>query len=370
MSEWKTYRLGDLVKIKGGKRLPKGVALTKHHNSHPYIKIRDIGNSKIIELDSSFEYVDDETQKSIAQYIVQKGDLLISIVGTIGLVGVVGASLNQANQTENCAKLTDFQNIDRDYLYYFLKSQQGQEEIKKGIVGAVQAKLPLKNIENILVQAPTITTQRRIAGILGALDDKIELNRRINANLEEQAEALYYNLCIDDDNEFDLCEFADIYSGKSIKPQKSGLYPILGANGEIGRTNDFLFNDRLIYTGRVGTLGKIYRVENKKVWMSDNTLIIKPKIGYNFIYFALKNTDIHSYNVGSTQPLIRQSDIKGIKIFFPTFETLQNFEQISDTLFSQINNNNDQNTILAALRDTLLPKLMNGETIIDSVSLD
>lgn len=71
--------------------------------------------------------------------------------------------------------------------------------------------------------------------------------------------------------------------------------------------------------------------------------------------------DLFSYNVGSTQPLIRQSDIKGIKIFFPTFEILQKFEQISDILFSQINKNNDQNTILATLRDALLPRLMSGE---------
>ena len=73
-------------------------------NSHPYIRIRDLGKTRILELDSTYEYVDDLTQKSIARYIVEKGDILLSIVGTIGLVGIVGESLHLANQSENSVK--------------------------------------------------------------------------------------------------------------------------------------------------------------------------------------------------------------------------------------------------------------------------
>lgn len=261
-----------------------------------------------------------------------------------------------------------FRNIegvtDRKFIYYFVSNPWFRNIAIKSMVGSSgRQRVQQSVLENLEINLPPLAEQKRIAAILGALDDKIELNRRINANLEEQAKALYYKIDLEGCNnlEFDLCEFAEINSGKSIKPQKSGLYPILGANGEIGRTDRFSTEGRLIYTGRVGTLGKIYRVENKKVYMSDNTLVIKPKIGYNFIYFTLKKMDLFSYNVGSTQPLIRQSDIKGIKIFFPTFEILQKFEQISDILFSQINKNNDQNTILATLRDALLPRLMSGE---------
>ena len=146
MGEWKTYRLGEIATIKGGKRLPKGVNLIKIRNSHPYIRIRDIGKTKNIELDSTYEYVDDDTQKTIARYIVQEGDILISIVGTIGLVGIVGKSLDSANLTENCVKLTNLRGVEKDFLFYFLKSEYGQNEINKGIVGAVQAKLQIKNI--------------------------------------------------------------------------------------------------------------------------------------------------------------------------------------------------------------------------------
>ena len=75
MSEWKTYKLGELATIKGGKRLPKGVLLQRTPNSHPYIRIRDLGKTRILELDSTYEYVDDLTQKCIARYIVEKGDI-------------------------------------------------------------------------------------------------------------------------------------------------------------------------------------------------------------------------------------------------------------------------------------------------------
>lgn len=187
VSEWKECTIGEIAAVKGGKRLPKGVKLITERNSHPYIRIRDLTTKKL-ELKSSYEYVDDETQKSISRYIVDSGDILISIVGTIGLIAIVGDSLDGANLTENCVKLIDVNdNVDKEFLYYFLISSMGQEEIKKGTVGAVQPKLPIKNIQSIKMLLPPITVQKQISGILSALDLKIELNTAINKNLCLQA---------------------------------------------------------------------------------------------------------------------------------------------------------------------------------------
>ncbi len=155
-----------------------------------------------------------------------------------------------------------------------------------------------------------------------------------------------------------------IGSGKGLKKESfidNGLYPILGATGEIGRTNNFLFDEKLIYTGRVGTLGNIFRVENEKVWLSDNTLVIKPFEYFNFIYLILKTSRLEDYNVGSTQPLIRQSDIKEIEIALPSKDKLIAFESLTDKIFQKIKSNQTQIRTLTALRDTLLPKLMSGE---------
>ena len=183
MEEWKTYKLGELADVKGGKRLPKGNMLTTLRNSHPYIRIRDLGATKTIELNSTYEYVEDDVQRLISKYIVKSGDVILSIVGTIGLTAIIGHSLNCANLTENCVKFTNLRGVDPNYLYYFLTSPLGQDEINKGIVGAVQPKLPIKNIQNISIPLPEIEAQQRIASILSSIDNKIELNRHINDNL-------------------------------------------------------------------------------------------------------------------------------------------------------------------------------------------
>lgn len=141
--------LGSLADVKGGKRLPKGVNLITTPNSHPYIRVRDLNDVVFASLSANYEYVDDETQKTISRYITTTDDVLISIVGTIGLTAIVDKSLNQANLTENCVKITNLHGISPEYLLLFLRSQKGAEEIKKGTVGAVQAKLPIKNIQAI-----------------------------------------------------------------------------------------------------------------------------------------------------------------------------------------------------------------------------
>lgn len=176
-------KLGILADVKGGKRLPKGINLIKEPNSHPYIRVRDLNGQHTIELDADYEYVDDITQKSISRYVVNSGDIVVSIVGTIGLISLVGDSLDGANLTENCVKLTNYRGIDRDFLYYYLKSELGQAEIAKGTVGAVQAKLPIKNIQAINVRLPEMGAQKQIATVLAMFDKKINTNKQINDNL-------------------------------------------------------------------------------------------------------------------------------------------------------------------------------------------
>lgn len=216
---WKECTISDIASVKGGKRLPKGVNLITERNSHPYIRIRDL-TEKTLELKSSYEYVDDNTQKSISRYIVDTGDILISIVGTIGLIAVVGDTLKGANLTENCVKLIDIkENVDKEYLYYFLVSSMGQDEIKKGTVGAVQLKLPIKNIQSIKLLLPPIEIQQQISGLLAALDRKIAQNTAINENLEEQAQAIFKAWFTDFKNyKHIICradEFFDISIGKT-----------------------------------------------------------------------------------------------------------------------------------------------------------
>lgn len=216
-----TVKLGDVATVKGGKRLPKGTNLITTPNSHPYIRVRDLNNQSTLELNDDFEYVDDETQKTISRYIVGAGDIVLSIVGTIGLVAIIGESLHKANLTENCVKLTQLDGVDRDYLYYFLKSGLGQAEIAKGTVGAVQAKLPIKNIQNIDVILPDIETQKRISSILHSIDDKISINQKINDNLQQQVAALFSKFYNQAETEVGFTEIIQILGGGTPKTGES-----------------------------------------------------------------------------------------------------------------------------------------------------
>lgn len=172
-----TYvELGSLADVKGGKRLPKGANLMSIPNSHPYIRVRDLNDVVFASLSANYEYVDDETQKTISRYITTTDDVLISIVGTIGLTAIVDKSLNMANLTENCVKVTNLHGISPEYLLLYLRSQRGSEEIKKGTVGAVQAKLPIKNIQALSVPLLPQSDLQSLNDTLKVLFNQLSIN--------------------------------------------------------------------------------------------------------------------------------------------------------------------------------------------------
>ena len=178
------YRpLSTFANVKGGKRLPKGKNLTSTRTAFPYIRVRDLGEGKVLELTPNFEYINAETRDKISHYTVNTNDLIISIVGTIGLIAIIGESLDGANLTENCAKLINIHGLDKDFLYYYLMSGDGQNAIRSATVGAVQAKLPLKNILSLPIPDVPILKQYAIAEILSAFDARIANNKKINHHL-------------------------------------------------------------------------------------------------------------------------------------------------------------------------------------------
>lgn len=193
--EWDIDGLGNRVKIFGGKRLPKEDSLLESRTDHPYIRITDFGDFGVNK--SGLKYISNETHEKIKRYIIEEGDIYISNVGTIGLVGIIKDDLSGANLTENAVRLTGLRNLDNYFLAYYLKSNIGQDQIRQNTVGAVQPKLPIYGVGNIKIPIPTLDEQRSISSILSSLDDKIELNRQINANLEKIASALFKRWFVD-----------------------------------------------------------------------------------------------------------------------------------------------------------------------------
>lgn len=186
------YNLGKIAIIKGGKRIPKGEKLQEEKNDHPYLRIADFDGRNFSQKD--LKYVPDNVFPDIRNYVINVGDIFLSIVGTIGIAKIINKSLDGANLTENAVKISPTDCVDRKYLELFLQSRTGQSEIASRIVGSTQPKLPIKNIKNIEIDLPTLSEQKKIAKKIDTLDRKIDLNNQINDNLLAQVRTYFDNL--------------------------------------------------------------------------------------------------------------------------------------------------------------------------------
>jgi type I restriction enzyme S subunit len=148
----------------------------------------------VVELTDDFLFVEESDFHKISRYIVDAGDLIISIVGTVGAVALIGESLDKANLTENCSKIVGLQGYSAEFLYYFLKSEYGQKEIAGGTVGEVQAKLPLKNILEIKVPILDEDEQANRVEKLRIADEQINAEVQYYHKLENIKSGLVHDL--------------------------------------------------------------------------------------------------------------------------------------------------------------------------------
>ena len=340
MTEWKEYKLGEIATFGNGKVRPQ-----KQGDIPIY------GGNGILGYCDEYNYC---------------GETII-----VGRVGAYCGSVYYENRpiwvSDNALALKPKNNYNTKFIYYLLK-KYNLNEYAEGASHPLVTQTLLNSIEIIFTD--DIDEQIRIASILSSLDDKIDLLHRENKTLEAMAETLFRQWFIEeakeDWKEGKLEDLIDIGSGKGLHRSEfaeNGVYSVLGANGEIGKTNKYLIdeNDSVIYTGRVGTIGNVFRLENNRAWLSDNTLVIKPKYYFYFVYFVLKSARLQDFNVGSTQPLIRQSDVKEIEVVLPDENSLKAFEKECNNIYKKIDNNNKQIQTLIQTRDSLLPKLMSGE---------
>ena len=286
------------------------------------------------------------------------------------------------------------ENISKEYLYYVLADD---EFFKYSMTTSKGTKMPRgdkTSIMNYPVKLPPLPTQQKIAAILSSLDDKIELNNKINTNLEQQAGALFKNWFankIDNVSEKDgraLDTLIDIVDNRGKTPPSSNEkndFPILdvGALNSTGRIIDYknctkyvdeqtyntFFrdghpreNDILIST--VGSLAQMKFFKGDKGCIAQNvvafrTLNTSPFYLYEYLKF-IKN-DLLAYDIGSVQPSIKVTHIIKHLIYIPTNNELSKFDSFAKSITEQIYNNVCENERLISIRDTLLPKLMNGE---------
>lgn len=361
----RTALLGDICDIKIGRTPPrKQPQWFSESHGIKWVSIKDMGNTgKYISQTSEFLTADAIKKFNIP--IIPAGTLLMSFKLTVGRLGFTEYDMC-SNEAIAQLPIKDPDMVDKNYLYYYLKNFNfGSLSSTSSIATAVNS----KTVKNISVDLPPLDQQKKIANILSSLDEKIELNRRMNETLEQLGQALFRHYFIDNPEAKDwkniyLGDIVAITTGKgSTKANLSeyGKYPLYGANGIMGRSQNYLLNEKVIVTGRVGTLGVVRAVVDK-AWFSDNVIIMKPDPSiFGYVFYLVCGIDYASLNRGSTQPLITQTDLKNQRVKLPPLSILQRFENSHAVIFNQIQANKRQMSTVVAIRDSLLPKLISGE---------
>ena len=381
--------------------MPAGTTLTSRKSSHPYLRIVDFKDGTIDV--RGLQFVPDDVFPRISRYVISTKDLYISIVGTVGVVGSIPNELDGANLTENAAKICeiDESKLDRRYLGYFLRSDEGQRVIHSLTVGSTQPKLALFRIEQIAVPCPSIRDQKRVANMLELLDWRIALLRETNATLEAIAQALFKSWFVDFDpvrakqqglvpadmdqevTEFFPDQFGELSRflvpsgwtlssigsicnlswGNTTITKKSYVPEGVRAFSAAGQDGYVLVAERHgigTVISAIGTVGNLHLAYGE--WTAiKNTLTAQCSTDVESAYLHYLLRTVRFPSRGSTQQFISQSDARNIKFICPPVGARIAFGQIVMPLIERLIVNIEQAEVLISMRDLMLPRLISGQ---------
>ena len=382
MEEWKEYKLGEVLCQKGYIRGPFGSALKRGDLMNDGIPVYE--QQHAIYNKREFRYfINEEKYNEMRRFAVSQKDIIISCSGTVGEVSLIKKEdpLGIISQALLLLRV-DTKRILPEYLLYFFKTAKGHNSIISRSSGSVQVNIARREvIESIPLLLPSICVQKTIVTILKTLDDKIEVNRQINDNLQQQVQALYKSLFVDfehfNEGEFEeselgiipkgwnvakLGELIDIKYGKDHKKLLNGNFPVYGSGGLMRYAEKALYKGESVLIPRKGTLNNVMYV-NEAFWTVDTLFYSVPKVNNAmlFVYIYLKNKDLSSFNAGSAVPSMTTEILNNMKVIVPTDGILEEFNQKAFVIFSAIRQNQQESRCLSSIRDSLLPKLMSGE---------
>lgn len=256
---------------------------------------------------------------------------------------------------------------DRHFIYYLSISPQFREIAIKSMTGSSGRQRVQNDVlfKEKFILPSDISEQKRIADILSAFDDKIELNNQMNQTLENIATALFIDSLSDKESfmETTLDDLVDIKYGKDHKHLDDGTMPLYGSGGIMRFVNDFLYDKESILIPRKGTLGNLFFIQ-KPFWTVDTifyTEIDTTKVIPIYLYYLLKRFDLANLNVGSAVPSLTKQALNALKLEIPNIIVQKKVSDILASLHNKILGNIEENQTLKKQRDTLLPKLMSGE---------
>ena len=362
MVEWKECRLGDLVTFQRGHDLPKSKMSGK---GYPVV-----GSNGIIGFHD--------------EYTTEYPSITVGRSGNVGKPYIVYGKSWSHNTS---LYIKRFKNIDPIFVYYFLQIL----DLENYAGGSAVPTLNRNHIHALEVRVPSdISVQKKIANILKILDDKILISEKINKNLEQQAQAIYQQMFIDnassDSTEGTLSDIADITMGQS----PSGSSYNEDGNGTI------FFQGRAEFGFRFPTV-RLYTTEPKRMACANDTLMsVRAPVGdlnvahtnccigrglaaihsknnhQSFVLYTMfslkKQLDVFN-GEGTVFGSINRNSLNEMPILIPSSEKLDEFEALVAPMDAAIRNNYDEICRLEQLRDSLLPQLMSGELDVSDIDL-
>ena len=355
--------------------------------------------------DNITKFVTEEKARSLSRSIAHRGDVIVTISGTIGQIAYIpeDSLYDEYLCSQRQFRVSfDSSMVYVPYLVFYFHTFEGQNKILSfaNQTGVPALSQPLKNFKKIRLCLPSLQEQRRIASIVETINDKIENNIKINDNLEQQAQSYFQELFVDNaDPEWTTGTISDLgtvvggSTPSKAKPEyytESGIAWITpkdlsnnkskfvshGENDitELGLRNSsasimpegtVLFSSRAPIGYIAIAAGEVTTNQGFK------SVVPKPEIGTPFVYFFLKNTlpVIEGMASGSTFKEVSGSTMKNVPAVIPDAETLAKFSDFCAPIFAQQRILEEQNQSLATLRDNLLPKLMSGEIDVSAVQL-
>ena len=400
------YKLSDIAEVHTG---PFGSQL--HNKDYvtvgtPIVTVEHLGNRRFSQ--QNLPLVSDTDKERLAKYTLQEGDIVFSRVGSVDRCSYVSASENGWLFSGRCLRLRCRNGCYPLFLYYYFCNEPIKQYIKSIAVGATMPSINTGLMADIPITLPNIENQKRIAAILSSLDDKIELNRRINDNLEQQAQALFKAWFVDfepfKDGKFVDSELGSIPEGwrvvslgeitKQVAEKvgnREGMTVLSPVNsGELVLSEEYftkqVFSKDLSKYLIVNPLSFVYNPARINIGsiglntydfvgcVSPVYVVFECEPDYHYFFDFYKRTaefkeEVALRAIGGVRQSLGYNDFSLIKTVYPTHDVVIKFNNIYLKMKDIIIRNNSQNDKLASLRDTLLPKLMSGELEINSLNI-
>ncbi len=352
----------------------------------------------------SFVYVSEEKfYKDLSGNSAVPGSIVVTQRGTLGQVSIIPEKSSFNNYVISQSQMAidvDPSEADRDFVYYYLISPSVRDYIETNTIQTGVPHINLGLLRDMPVDWPPLDEQRAIACVLGALDDKIELNRRMNETLEAMARAIFRDWFVDfgptrakmegrapylapeiwslfpDRLDADgkpegwqilpVSEVAKIRGGQQLNKNKfidDGPVPVFGGAGLMGYTDHHNAEGFVISVGRVGAYCGQFFAHRGKAWINNNASLISPKEGISgeWLFLALRELDINVIKKGAAQPFVSNSDLLSMQTIWPSEPVMEAMDNIVGPLQSRQDANHQESQTLIEIRDLLLPKLMSGE---------